>query len=667
MPRGSVARADAAAARGRVPWTWIAAVAAIAVAVYGNTVGGTLLYDDVNAIRDNAFVLDGDVVGILTTPSWWANGRGGLWRPLTTLTFVGDHALHGLDPVGYHVVNVVLHAAVSVLVLVVFAAAMPGARTALGAAVLFATHPIHTEAVANVVGRAELLAAAGFFLAWWAWLRADAAARPRAAGGWLAAAVLAYGLAMCGKENAIALPAVLFLADVLARGEPIAVLARRRAPRYAALLAVAVAFVAARSAVIGGVAPATDLLDNPLSTMAPVPRLLTAIAVLGRYALRLLFPLWLSADYSFDQIPAVTTPLDVGFLAGFVAVAGVCGLVWWARRRAPVVALGLGMLALTFVVVSNLFFVIGTIMGERLAYLPSAGFCLAMAGALARLGRQRDAPAARTTARWAPAFVVPIAVVASLYAARTITRNAVWREPIGFFSRMVVDAPRSARSHRELGTALAAVGRFDEARREFDLSLAIKPDDATTLYNLGNALSGEGRYDAAADAYRRAVAANPTFTRALENLGNAESMRGDQTAALAALRRARELDPASPTLVMNIANTLFRAGSIADARAAYEEALALAPRSPEILTNYGSFLYAQNDFAAAVRVFERIPPPAPARALVPLAASYRVLGRSADARATQATAERLYPRDPGVRQLAEFMQRSDAAAKGAAP
>ena len=142
-----------------------------------------------------------------------------LWRPLTTLTFALDHALHGLEPFGYHLVNVVLHAAVTVLVLSVLAAVPVALRTAVAAALLFAVHPIHTEAVASVVGRAELLAAAGFFLAWRFWLAGDAAAGSRREWAWTVAAAVAYFLAMCGKENAVALPAVLVFADLLRRQE----------------------------------------------------------------------------------------------------------------------------------------------------------------------------------------------------------------------------------------------------------------------------------------------------------------------------------------------------------------------------------------------------------------------------------------------------------------
>lgn len=637
---------------GGVPLAWAAVVATVATAVYANSLGGGLLYDDVNAIRGNAVVIDGDVAGILTTPSWWGDGRGHLWRPLTTLTFALDHALYGLAPFGYHVVNVALHAVVSVLVLVVFAAEGVGPAVAVGAAVLFAAHPVHTEVVANIVGRAELLAAAGFFLAWWCWRAADAAVGTRAI-GWVAAATAAYFFAMLGKENAVALPAVLVFADVLrARERPWTEVVRGRAPRYAALIGAAVAFTALRIAVTGRVTPTTDLLDNPLSLLPLGSRLMTAIAVVGLYALRLVFPLRLSADYSYDQIPAVTSPLDAGFVAGLAVIVAVLALAWWAWRHVPAIALGVAVLVLTFLVVSNLVFLIGTIMGERLIYLPSAGFCLALAAGLAWIGGVR-----RDAARWPVMFTLPVVAITVLYGMRTVARNAVWREPLGFFQQMVVDAPRSARSHRELGSELAEAGRFAEATQAFERSLAIKPEDANTLYNWGNALSGQGNWDAAADTYRRAIAAKPNFAQAYENLGNVESARGDQQAALVAMRRSFELSQSSPYLLMNMANVYFRAGSLAEARATYEQALAQGPVTTELLTNYGMFLYGQSDFAAAAGVLARIAPPAPARALVALAVSQQQLGHTAEAQATRASALRLHPRDPGVQQMEDFFRR----------
>lgn len=630
------------------------------MAVYLNSLGGALFFDDVMAVLKNPLVHDGDVAAIVSRPSWNGGIRDKLWRPTTTLTFAVNYALHGPAPAGYHLGNLLLHAGVSVLVLIVFARTTVVPRAALAAALLFATHPIHTEAVASVVGRAELIAAAGFFLAWLLWLEADDAERAPAgsrripAGVLVVAAVAAYFVGMGGKENAVVLPGVLVLVDVMRAkdGSAIATL-RRHAPRYAALVGAAALFTVLRRSIVGHITRHVDLLDNPLASLPTAERVMTAVKVLGLYAWRLLFPLHLSADYSYDQITRVASPLDPGFLAGLGVVVAVVVLAWWAWARLSALALGLGVLTLGFSVSANVFFPIGTIMGERLAYLPSAGFCLALGALLAHFGERVGGASHRTIAGQPFAFILPLALVTTLYGVRTIARNPVWQAPLPFFTAMIEDSPRSARGHRELGTVLADGGHFAEAQSEFERALAIKPEDGTTLYNYGNALRVAGRIDEALDVYKRTVAVLPDFPEAVENLGNTETLRGNYPAALQWLERARALEPANPILEMNIANTHLQAGQIPEARAGYERALALAPTSPDILTNYGSFLHAQGDVAAAARVFERAVAARPQpRSLVGLTLSYRALGKGKEAQAAQARAVQLFPQDPVVRQLA---------------
>jgi XRE family aerobic/anaerobic benzoate catabolism transcriptional regulator len=360
-------------------WSWggAALVAAAAFAVYLNSLGGALFYDDVMAVLKNPLVHDCDVAWNLSRPSWNGGIRDKLWRPTATLTFAMNHALHGLAPFGYHLANVVLHAAVSVLVLSVLAAVPVAPRTAVAAALLFAVHPIHTEAVASVVGRAELLAAGGFLLAWWCCI---AAMPPPGRRGWAwTAPRRSPTSSRCAARRSRWRSRPCWLADLLRQESRWSAFVRR-APSPCRPQAVTVGFVVLPEHHRDGqVTPTADLLDNPLVALL-VSRLLTAVAVIGLYAYRLAFPLRLSADYSFDQVPAVTTPFDGGFLGGVAVLLVGIALGWWTWRRAPAVALGLAALGLTFTVVSNLFFLIGTIMGERLVYLPSAGFCLALAG-----------------------------------------------------------------------------------------------------------------------------------------------------------------------------------------------------------------------------------------------------------------------------------------------
>src|SRR5262249_61816542 len=132
-----------------------------------------------------------------------------------------------------------------------------------------------------------------------------------------------------------------------------------------------------------------------------------------------------------------------------VVAAGALAVWGWYRQRT--VCFAIAFAALTFSIVSNLVVLIGTVMGERLLYLPSAGFCLLLAVGIATIGR-----GPRGTA-------VVAAIVVALYAAGTVARNTVWHDAPTFFQAMVADAPRSARSHRELGLALSEQNRSEEA------------------------------------------------------------------------------------------------------------------------------------------------------------------------------------------------------------
>lgn len=633
-------------------WTWTGAalVVVVAVAVYANSFDGALMYDDTNAIIRNRVVIDEEFTQIFTTPSWWRAGHGRGWRPITTASFALNHALHGLEPWGYHAANVALHAGVSVLVVAVFASVTGGALAALGAGLLFAAHPVHTEAVASVVGRSELLAAAAFFLAWVCFLRADRYRRAL----WDAGGVLVFFAGLLAKENTITLLPVLVLVDLLypkdAQG-PRAVL-WRHAGRYGALLLAVVVYIAFRQLIIGSGAPGPLPLDNPLITLPFGARALTTIEIVGRYAWRLAVPLQLAADYSYDQIGAVTSPLDGGFLAGLAVLIAVPVVGWWSWTRMPALAFGIGFLTATFALVANIAFPIGTIMAERLVYLPSAGACLIVAVLLVHLtgGDAREGDP-RKLRQW---LAVALLVMVGLYGARTVTRNRVWHDPETFFVTMVREAPRSARSHRELGGVLADLGRHAEAGRAFERSLAILPDDVATLHNYGNALVAAGDLDAAAVAYERAIAAKPDFVDAIMNLATVESRRGNLTVAIARTREALAYQPGRAGLHMNLANTYFRAGQVDDARASYEAALAAEPRSLEIRLNYGMFLHAQQDYARAVSVYEPIGT-VHVRAAAGLIISYAAVGDVGAARAALARADARFPGDVSLARIRQSL------------
>ena len=620
----------------------LAGVAALALACYANSLGGALLFDDVNAIVDNRLVRAFDVRGIVRTPSWWGEPGRASWapayRPLTTLTFALNHALGGLDPLGYHAVNVLLHAAVCALLAVVLGEVTRRPRLAALAALLFAAHPVHTEAVASVVGRAETLAALLGLGAWWMVLRARRRERGRAA--WLAGAALALAAGVLAKENAATIPAVVIAADLIAGSG----VTRARAAEYAALAAGTVAAIALRSAVMGGLGPTPGVLDNVLAGAPPVPRLLTALALVALYARRLVWPFRLSADYSYRQVELATGAGDPRALAGVAVVAIAVALGVWGWRRARPVCLGVALAALPYAIVANVFVTIGTLMAERLLYLPSVGFCLLAALALEALGRRLGG--AMATGALAVALL-------GCWVPATVLRNGVWRERRTFFETMVESAPRSARSHRELALVYSDLGLHERAIAELRLALAILPDEAIDLYDLGNVLLRAGRPAEAIDAYRRSLAHDAGLVPAMTNLGNAYSAAGDEPSAEVWFRAGLARAPRAFDLHLNLANSLIRQGRLAEAEAEYRVALVLAPEDPLVHANYGVLLRqrgALEEAGAELRQAAALPPPTPAAAAA-VVTILRAVGMLDAARAAQARAERLFPDDPAVRRL----------------
>lgn len=635
-----------------------ALVVLTSMVVYANSLRGELLFDDLNAIVNNRYVRELDLGRILTTASWWGElAYGKLYRPLTTLSFALNHALGGLDPLGYHVVNVLLHGAVSWLLLELFWRMTSDRWLSVTAAVLFAVHPVHTEAVASVVGRAEELAALFALASWLFLLRGREVGGRR--GAWrLLLAYVCLALGFLAKESAITIIGAVVCADVIfccKYGIPRAAALKRFWAQYLGLSLVAALLVAWRAFILGTLASKPAHMDNVLVAGAWPARYMTAIAVVARYFGKLVWPFNLAADYSYRQIDLVSSAADLWFLGGMGILAAAGVAVIWGLRRLPEAAFAVTFSAATFSLASNMVVLIGTIMAERLLYLPSAGFCLLAAIALRSVCRSVFKERMRLAAS------VAAATIALSWAGATWARNRVWRDPVVFFQTMVADAPRSARSHRELGLVYSRLGRHEEALAEIQKSLAIKPRDAATLYNLGNVLMRAARPQDAIAAYKEALERKPDFVQAMTNLANAYSTQGEESSAEQWFRRALLLAPNSPVIHMNLANSLFRQGRLDEAEKHYRLAVSLDPRAANIRTNYGSLLYARGRYREAAEQYREasLLEPASAAGYVGLIAALIEAGETAEAKRVLASAESRFPHDPRVLQM-----RSRLEAKG---
>ncbi len=578
-----------------------AAVALAAVLPYAGTLGhGFALDDAAEVVRNERIRSLASVPALFAEGAWAGAGQeAAIYRPLTTASYALNHALGGLSPLGFHLGNVVFHAIASLLVLALARRAGLGTAAAAIGAILFAIHPVHVEVVANVAGRKDALATAFVLAA----VLAHAAALEREGRAWLALPPLAFAAALLSKESGVAALAAFVAWDLLPGR---AAWGRRRGRAlllYAAYGAVFALYLWARRSAVGSLGvplAGIPFVENPLPHLAAGPRLLTAVAVLGRGLALLAFPAALSPDYSFDAIPAVASPLDPRFALSAAALVALAGAAFAARRRAPVVALAALWYAGAIFPTSNLLVPVGTIFGERLLYLPSVALALA-AAALA--GRLLDEPR-RGVRRAAAALGL---AAAALLAGRTVAYAAAWSDEVSLFREAVRAVPGSAKAHALLGAALMEAGRVPEGiaeledgvrrlapladptpQRLLELGVAYEragraadaeaiygdllrrhPDHPDALWRLGVVRWTQGRRDEAARLWERTLAVAPGHAQALTDLGIARYQGGDAAAAEALWIRATQLSPQSAGPWLSLGELYERRGDLARAREAW--------------------------------------------------------------------------------------------------
>ena len=463
------------AAEKKINSAWLpAAVLLLAFFAYSNTFGVGFFLDNEEIILKDPRVHSLSSVQLhrILTQQYWETATTGLYRPLTTLSYLFNYAILGnsANPEGYHWVNLLLHLANTCLVYLLGMAIFAHAPRAALLSALWALHPAHTEAVTNIVGRADLLVAFGVLGALLCHRNAlTSGGRQRAI--WIAGVVLASSAGVFAKESGVVAMCVLAVWDLTFGGS---VSWRLRAAGYIAAVVPCAAYLYARARVLAN-SPflPTAYTDNPLLGADFWTARLTAIKIIGKYLLLLLWPAQLSYDYSYNEIPPGADVQAVCCLLGCIAAAG---LALWCWRRHPAVSFAIAFAAITFAPVSNLAVIIGTPMGDRFLYLPAIGVMAIAVWAAWRwqvFARNRNAAVALTG-------VILIALLA-----RTYARNGDWLDQHRFWRTGVEAAPGSYKTHINVATTTAFLTSddWDRAIREADRALAILdplPDSKNT-------------------------------------------------------------------------------------------------------------------------------------------------------------------------------------------
>lgn len=469
-------------------WRLPLLLACAAMLPHVGTLTAGFVLDDLPLIVENVRLHALGGVPDIWTHGYWPDRRGlTLYRPLTQSLWALVWFLGNGRPAWFHGLCLALSASAAVLAHALLRELAVPPRPALMAALLWALLPIHTEAIASVVGSAELLAAVLSLSALLAWRR-----------GHLGPALALYAAAVLSKESAAAIAGLAAALDWLAPGPGSPRGQRRWVGAGLAVVVVGGALVA-RSLVATG-PELIPLVDNPLSAVSGWQRVLTALWLQVRYLQLGLVPITLSADYSYRQIPLVMGLDDVRAWAGLVLAAGaaVAGATWRPAR------LPLLLWAMPFAASANVLFPIGTTLAERLAYLPTLGLALALGQALGRLPVR--------------SAVVVLSLAGAVYAGRAMVRDRDWRDADHFYRQLARTSPDSAKTHYFLGTLLAGQNDDAGAVAAYDRAIAIFPAYSEAFHNRGNALARLGQRDAAMASYEQCLQFDPGHQGAAYNL-----------------------------------------------------------------------------------------------------------------------------------------------------
>ncbi|MCJ8734461.1 hypothetical protein PDJAM_G00235700 [Pangasius djambal] len=619
-----------------VSWKETCLLAALVLGCYWNSLLCGFVFDDVSAILDNKDLRPSTPIQNLFLNDFWGTPMSEershkSYRPLTVLTFRLNYLLSELNPASYHLLNMALHAAVCVLFLR-FCRLLMDRTTSLVAALLFAVHPIHTEAVTGVVGRAELLSSIFLLAAFLAYTKSKGADRSIV---WtpIVVTVFLVAVATLCKEQGITvigiccvyevfvaqgftLPLLIETALQVVRGKdifPYAVL--QTLLKLVVLVISTLLLVIVRVQVIQSQLPVFTRFDNPAAVSSTPARQLTFNYLLPVNGWLLLNPSELCCDWTMGTIPLVESVLDPRNLATLALYVLLGFLAYHSLRHshssAKTVLMALSLIVLPFIPASNLFFPVGFVVAERVLYVPSMGFCVLVAHGFKSLALRR----ALKKVSW-----LFMGVLLTTHTVKTFYRTWDWESEYTLFTSALKVNKNNAKLWNNVGHALENQNDYERALRYFLQATRVQPDDIGAHMNVGRTYKNLNRSKEAEEAYLVAKSLMPQVipgkkyaTRVapnhlnvyinLANLIRANDSRLEEADQL--YRQAISMRPDFKQAYISRGELLLKMNKPSEAKDAYLRALELDRTNADLWYNLAIVNIEMKDPSEALRNFNR--------------------------------------------------------------
>ncbi|OFX44270.1 MAG: hypothetical protein A2W95_04375 [Bacteroidetes bacterium GWA2_40_14] len=601
-------------------WKVLILVFAGSLILYGNTLWNDYALDDAIVITQNGFTKQGvdGISKILTTDSFTGFFgtqknlvSGGRYRPLSVVSFAMEYQLYGAKPAMSHLWNILFYALTVFLCYWVVSHLLKNQSPQLAksiatiSAFLFLLHPLHTEVVANIKGRDELFSVLFSLVAFAGAIRFANTQNWK----WLPLSAISLFLALLSKENALAfvfiIPFALFFFSISSK--------KQHLPLLLSLLIPALVFVIIRQKVLGGFATAvgTELMNNPFLEASTGQKYATILYTWFIYLKLLFFPHPLTFDYYPYHIPLVEFDHPGVWLLILILLIFFI-LVLKGFKSRSLISFSIIGFAAAFVMVSNLFFPVGTFMNERFLFMPSLFWSLAMAGILI------TTPTTKKAFNPLKVGMLLFAIyILGFFSTKTITRNKAWKDDLTLFTTDVATSVNSAKSNCSAGGKLWEYGKTltdnSEQQKAFQLSeqylakaVAIHPTYADAWLLLGNVkFDYQKQVETSVQCFLKVMQWQPANENAWKNLDIVLQNTTDRPMQLSYYEKAYALNPNNYTLNYRLGVLYGRYFSNLNKSIGYlEKATQLDPSKVEALKDLGTAYGMSGNIPKAYETFK---------------------------------------------------------------
>src|SRR3989339_1323208 len=569
----------------------------ISIIVFCNTLDNTFVYDDSVTIVKNNLIKNWKNFHTLFSFNYFILSGELSYRPLVTLSYFIDYSLWGANPGGFHLANLLLQTANTILFYTFLKRIIQVNTLAFLSTLLFTTHPILTETVISISYREDLLTALFFLIAFILYLKINKPFFNKSKFLlYYLGSLFSYLLALFSKEMAITFPILLILFDIfyLPSGKPLQALIKKLKGIYIGYFSVTGFYLFIQFVLFRHVYIRLDQTKQSLFVM---------IKVLASYIKLLFLPSNLNADY---VVPQLTTGI-ASFIISVLLITTITVLTIRLCKNNKQYWFFISWFFITLLPVSNIIS-IGNIMAERYLYIPIMGFS-GIIGILVQKSNFKK-----------PLATICSAIVIFILGVMCINRNGIWRDEFTLWYSTSIREPNSARAHHNLGVVHSSKDFYDYAEYEYKKTLEINPKDTEAHYNLGNSYERKGILDSAIKEYQEVIRYNPYYADAYNNLGSIYKKRFflDKAAklykeAVTEFTRSLKINSELPATHNHLGNTYKEIGNIKDALTEYKTAIELDPATADfhnnlgiIYTNIGQLEEAIKKFETAIRLDSKL-------------------------------------------------------------